>query len=232
MSYAKRFFMISGIPIIFVMLLLLASCKETDKQITITAKNLFDGTYASIDVMGHDVLPGSLESTGYVTFKSSKSLDSIFDDLKDNEEFSVYKYSNSLLFELQMDGYSNYYCLSKAGARYLFGSLQCNIIVDILNDTSRSTEQILLPIYLITDELILGGERPYYTLYVNADYKTSGTIDEFVSFYQNCNWYNAKKHDGLIIVETAPDTNGTKNESFAIRFTEKDGQMYFAILYE
>ena len=233
MPYARRLSRISsGITIIFAMLLLLTSCKETDKQITITAKNMFDGTYASIDVMGYDVLPGSLESTGYVTFKSSKDLDSMFDILKDNEEFSVVKYSDSLFFEFPMGDYTNYYCLSKAGTRYLFGSLQCNVIVDVSNDTSRRTEQILLPIHLFTDELILNGERPYYTLYMNADYKTSGSIDDFLSFYQNCKWYNVQKHDGLIIVEAALDTNGTKKESFAIRFTEKDGQMYFAILYE
>ncbi len=218
----------------------LTSCGESDNSIKVTAKNMFDGTHITINVSGRDILPGSLETTGYVTFKSHSSIDDIYNALKTNLDFTAVKYSDAVLLERSSGTYSDYYCISKSGKRYVFGGMCGNLIVDIKqhdDHTEKVYKKILFPVHLIADDLILEGELPYYTLYANVDYKVSGSIDDFLAFYRNCRWYDVDYVDNLIMVKgwkCDPATmdgalnygNLSSDIPFSIHFTEKNGDLY------
>lgn len=232
---------ISILIVVCLCLCVLISCNAVDKAINITAKSMFDGNYLSIEVKGSDVLPGSMETTGYITFKSEYSIDDIFSSLGDQPNLVKEKYNDAILFKLHGNEQLSLYCLSKAGARYVFGGMCGNVIVDIAESSERIYKKILLPVHLISDELILNGERPYYTLYANVDYLVDGTKDEILSFYQECGWYDVEHIDNLIIIngwKHDPDTmidalnyeGLDKDVPFAVRLTEKDGNLYFAIV--
>ena len=222
-------------------LCILILCHGVDKTITVTAKSMFNGTYLSIDVKGSDVLPGSMETTGYITFKSKHSIDDIFSTLSYQPSIIHEKYNNAIFFKCYKNEQLSYYCLSKAGARYVFGGMCGNVIVDVSEDSERIYKKVLLPVHLIQDELILNGDRPYYTLYANVDYLIEGTVDDIISFYQECGWYNVECTDNLIIINGWKYDIDTMNDAlnyaeldkdvpFAVRLTEKNGKLFFAIL--
>ncbi len=235
MLHTEKSFKIKKTALVLIITLLLTiclpSCAEKEEERVITGKNMFDGTYAKISVSGYNVLPGALESDGGVTFSSSKSLDEIYDALKDSKDFTVTKCTDSLLFAFPVDGYSNAYCLTECGEKsYQFGSLQCELVVGIAY-YGYDSRQILFPRHLINDDAVSIQDN---ILYINSDYEIYGTPDDFVSFYRDCRWYDVSENeDGSVItVKESSAVQESKSEPFTLTFTEKEGKTYFTISYQ
>lgn len=240
---SSRWKMLCSILLTFAIALICCSCGESDRMMTISAKSLFSGKYASIKVLAHDILPGALESNGYVTFKSNESMDEIYDLLKDDSFTDVAKYDNAILITDKSGEKTDYFCLSKSGQRYVFGGMCGNVIIDVTKDSGRVTKWILLPVHFISDELILNGNNPKYTLYANVDYKLNCSKHDIQRFYQDCSWYNVSFTDDRIsitgfsdVIDSMPDALNYEKLAydvpFVIELTETNEGLYFSILSE
>ena len=113
------------------------------------------------------------------------------------------------------------------------------LITDIDGNGNQTKSALLLPVHLITDPLILEGATPYYTLYIDVEYKTSGGLDEYLQFYDECGWYKTETLENEIILSgyqdkddmviqpafDNPSANGALeiDSLYRIRFREKDG---------
>lgn len=212
--------------------------QKTDRSIQITAKSMISGNYLSLYVKGRDVLGGNLESEGYVSFRSDSKLEDFIPKLKesaleDYPNLTMERYESSILFKIPYDeNRTDYYCLSNIGNRYCFGGMRANLILGLSDQTERQRKKILLPVHLISDNLILDIGFPDYTLYANVDYAIQGTKEDLISFYQNYGWYDVKMTEDCMTIEEGKfDMKNEKDSflgldaSFKIHIKEKDGKL-------
>lgn len=233
--------------IAFLFLLLpFTGCSGNRTVECISAVSLFNKEKLTLPIQGKNAATGGLEGNGYLTFETELTLDELYDILSKMPEIHASRYEHAIwIKKTTADGYVDYYCLAKHENHYVFSGMRGILITDIDKNGSKASSALLLPVHLITDSLILEGAEPYYTLYINAEYETSGNFDEYAQFYSECGWYEVelqgdeiilsgyKQKDDLVIQPAfdSAGANGTLEiaSPYRIRFSEENGKCRFSI---
>lgn len=239
-----RFFCFAAI---FLLLLFpFSGCSGNRTVESITAVGLFSKEKLTLPIQAYNASVGGLEGNGYLTFETKLTLDELYDIISKMPEISASKYERAIWIKRTSGGgYTDYYCLVKHESQYVFSGMRGVLITDIDENGNQTKSALLLPVHLITDPLILEGATPYYTLYIDVEYKTGGSFDEYAQFYRECGWYKTETLENEIIlsgyqnkddmtVQPAfdnPSANGTLeiDSLYRIRFRERDGKCYFSI---
>ena len=223
-----------------------AGCSGNRAVDSISAIALFSKEKLTLPIRADNASVGGLEGNGYLTFETELTLDELYDAISKIPEISASKYERAIWIKRTSGGgYTDYYCLAEHESQYVFSGMRGVLITDIDGNGNQTKSALLLPVHLITDPLILEGATPYYTLYIDVEYKTSGGLDEYLQFYDECGWYKTETLENEIILSgyqdkddmviqpafDNPSANGALeiDSLYRIRFREKDGKCYFSI---
>ena len=223
-----------------------AGCSGNRAVDSITAIALFSKEKLTLPIRADNASVGGLEGNGYLTFETELTLDELYDIISKIPEISASKYERAIwIKKISGGGYTDYYCLAKHENQYVFSGMRGILITDIDKSGNQVKSALLLPVHLITDPLILEGATPYYTLYIDVEYKTSGSFDEYARFYRECGWYETETNENEIIlsgyrnkesivIQPAFDNTGANGtleiaSLYRIRIREEDGKCYFSV---
>lgn len=211
---------------------------------TIQAASMFTHEKLELPIEGRDALVGALESDGWIIFKSKASIGEIYRTLSQLPEITVSQFDDAVFIVKPslLENCVNYYCVSECGSQYVFGGMRSRIITDIDSDGREKELDILLPIHLISDKLILESSWPY-SLYANVDYKAQGDINDFFEFYNAAGWYDVSVSADEITIhgyregvsESVAERGIPLDDALIlehpviIKFTERDGEVYFSV---
>lgn len=228
-----------------VLIMVGTSCTGTRNVDSVNAISLFSKETINLPIIGKNTQLAWLGAMGYTEFLTKLSLEQIYDDIKDNELYNAQMINNSIFLIKQNGDVQDYYCLNNTDEkRFIFGGMRAVVTVDVALDGSKEEMSILLPIHLISDDRIIKS-CPSYNLYVNMEYESYSTIEEFYEFYKNCGWYDVKIVDDCIEIygysekaEICNDlANGDKdnldiNKKIIIKFRNIEDKNYFLITTE
>lgn len=190
-----------------------AGCSGNRAVDSITAIALFSKEKLTLPIRADNASVGGLEGNGYLTFETELTLDELYDIISKIPEISASKYERAIwIKKISGGGYTDYYCLAKHENQYVFSGMRGILITDIDKSGNQVKSALLLPVHLITDPLILEGATPYYTLYIDVEYKRAAALTSMHGFIGNAAGMKRKR---MKTKSSCPATEIKKASSFS-----------------
>lgn len=237
--------LVSFLAVVIGAAFVLSGCTGSRNLASVSAYSLFSHEALNLPIKGKKSEIANLKSEGYTSFRSSKTLNELYETISDNTDLSIVQYDSSILIKKTGDHYTDHYCIRREkNDRYVFSGMRGKLITAIDSNGNKIKFAILLPVHLITDSLIIES-TDQYALYIDVEYEIRGTMADIEHFYKESGWYEITCEEDELIISgyqnpqdvfidsTTSSVIGSGsleiNQSYHIRVSNHDGKSFFSV---